>query len=136
MEFVLRHAQNYIPPSQIAVVCQKSGKTYRWVSALCLTALLVTGIGLAAPQGASEVYGKALVGISALWVILVVLLALLAFYVHPEMHIRVSPTMSAEEVQAERQRVKRAIVRMDIIVRMELACAIVAMAVGAMLHAL
>lgn len=136
MELVLRHAQNYMAPSQIAVVCQHSGRTYRWVSAFCLALLFATGVVLGGSLNLSTADGPILAGIYALWAVLVGLLALLAFYIHPEMHIRVSPEMTAEEVQQERQRVKRAIVNMDIVVRLELACAFLALALGCALHLL
>lgn len=134
MEFVLRHAQASMRGSQVAIVCQKAGHRYRWWSALCLTVLLVTGITLAGPivPGSSEaIVVKVLSGV---WLLLVLILALLSFYIHPELHIRVSPSMSEDEVKAERGRVGRAIVRMDIAVRVELGLAILAMLLGAGLH--
>lgn len=134
MEFVLRYAQGSMRPSQVAVVCQNAGKRYRWCSLLCLVLLLLTGLFLAEPivDGSSE--AGILKVLSAVWLILAGLLALLSFYIHPEMHIRVSSSMSEEEVTKERQRVKRAITRMDAVVRIELALAIVAMGLGTSLH--
>jgi hypothetical protein len=69
-----------------------------------------------------------------MWVVQLLILALLSFWIHPDMHLRVSAEMTAEEIQIERQRVGAAIVNMDITVRVELACAIIAMLMGASIH--
>ena len=134
MELVLRYAQGSMRPSQVAVVCQKAGHRYRWWSCLCLTLLLLTGLPLARPivSGSSEAI--VLVVLGGVWLALVLILALLSFYIHPELHIRVSSSMTEKEVTRERQRVGRAIVRMDITVRIELALAIFAVLLGAALH--
>lgn len=134
MEFVLRHAQASMRGSQVAIVCQKAGHRYRWWSALCLALLLVTGIALAGPivPGSNEAIVVVVLG--GVWLALVLILALLTFYIHPELHIRVSPSMSEDEVKSERGRVGRAIVRMDIAVRVELGLALLAMLLGAALH--
>jgi uncharacterized membrane protein len=134
MEFVLRHAQVSMPGAQVAIVCQKAGRRYRWWSALCLALLLVTGIPLAGPIVPGSVEAIVVKVLGGLWVALVLILALLSFYIHPELHIRVSPSMSEDEVKEERRRVGRAIIRMDITVRIELALGILAVLFGASFH--
>lgn len=138
MELVLRHAQNYMRPSQIAVVCQNAGLKYRWWSLVCLILLLVTGILLAQkhPQSfdAATTRGLLTIGLCVLWLLQILILAFLSFRVHSDMHLRVSPSMTAEEIQTERQRVAAAIVHMDITVRVELACALIAMLFGTSLR--
>lgn len=138
MELVLRHAQNYMRPSQIAVVCQNAGTKYRWWSLVCLILLLVTGILLAQkhPQSfdTETTRGLITIGLCVIWLMQILILAFLSFRVHSDMHLRVSPSMTAEEIQTERQRVAAAIVHMDITVRVELGFAIIAMLVGTSLH--
>lgn len=134
MELVLRYAQKYMRPSQTAVVCQNSGRRYRWFSLVCLMLLLLTGLMLAKEFNLTTLYGKSLVVLLILWAILMLILALLSFHIHPEMHIRVSSDMTESEVQLERQRVGHAIRQMDIWVRVELVLAILAVLVGSYLH--
>lgn len=134
MEFVLRYAQASMRGSQVAIVCQKAGHRYRWWSGLCLALLLVTGIPLAGPIVPGSNEGIVVMVLGGVWLLLVLILALLSFYIHPELHIRVSPSMSEDEVAEERRRVGRAIVRMDITVRIELGLALLAMLLGASFH--
>ena len=134
MELVLRYAQASMRPSQVAVVCQKAGHRYRWWSCLCLALLLLTGLALARPIVSGSPEAIVLFVLGGVWLALVLILALLSFYIHPEMHIRVSSSMTEEEVGRERQRVGRAIVRMDITVRIELALSMFAVLLGAGLH--
>lgn len=134
MELVLRYAQDHMRPSQVAVVCQNSGRRYRWFSLVCLILLLVTGLALAREFDLHSIYGKVLTGLVILWTLLLAVLALLSFYIHPAMHIRVSSAMTEEEIRVERQRVASAIVKMDITVRLELGLIMLALLAGASLH--
>jgi uncharacterized membrane protein len=138
MELVLRHAQDYMRPSQIAVVCQNSGMKYRWWSLGCLILLLATGVLLAQKHpdsfNAESARGLITISMCVLWLVQILILAFLSFRVHPEMHLRVSSAMTEEQIQKERKRVGAAIVQMDITVRLELGCALLAMLVGASLH--
>lgn len=134
MELVLRYAQGSMRPSQVAIVCQRAGNRYRWISFFCLVLLLATGLALAGPIVTGSPEAIVLVALGAIWLALAAILALLSFYIHPEMHIRVSSSMTEEEVRQERQRVGRAIVRMDITVRIELGLALFAVLLGAALH--
>ena len=135
MELVLRYAQQFMKPSQTAYVCEFSGKRYRWWSCVCLAVLLVTGVLMALRSGVtSTLYVSVLVLLGGLWVVQVALLALLSFRIHPDMHARLLPSMSAEEVQHERQRVGVAIVQMDRTLRTELVVLLFAVLAGAALH--
>ncbi len=138
MELVLRYAQNYMKPSQIAVVCQHSGKRYRWWSFYCLLLLMISGILLAqtqpAPFDPSTKYGLIVWFLCVLWVIQLAILGVLSFRIHPDMHARLTSRMREEEMRIERARVGVAITRMDRTVRLELACALVALFAGSMLH--
>lgn len=139
MELVWRHAQNHIPPSQIAVVCLNAGRSYRWLSLVCLVLLLASGIGLIKnfdPAILFTPYGKMLSGLTGIWIVLIIILALLSFYIHPALHLRVSSSMTKEEIRLERQRVAKAIVQMDITLRLEIACAMLALLAGTSLHLL
>ncbi|MBD3647393.1 MAG: CopD family protein [Pseudomonadales bacterium] len=138
MELVLRHAQQYMKPSQIAVVCQRSGKRYRWWSFYCLLLLMATGLLLAqqhpAPLDPSTAYGLTVWMLCGLWILQLAILGLLSLRIHPDMHARLTSDMSPEEMQRERARVGVAITRMDRTVRIELFCAIAAMFLGTILH--
>ena len=138
MELVLRHAQNYMKPSQIAVVCQHSGKRYRWWSLFCLLGLLLSGVPMAligsGGSTASGNYVMVLATLTLLWLALMLTLGLLSFRFHPEMHLRVSSSMTRAQIADERQRVASAITNMDITVRLELGCVILAVALGAAVH--
>jgi len=140
MELVLRYAQKFMRPSQVAVVCQASGRNYRWWSFVALTVLMTTGIPLALRQpGAfdpSTTYGMLLTGLCSIWLLQISILALLSFRVHPDMHARARATMSEQEIQVDRQRVGLAIRQMDQLLRLELAGTIIAVLLGASLHQL
>lgn len=130
MELVLRHAQQFMRGSQVAVVCQNSGRKYRWLSLACLIILLVTGLMRVTWVQMTQSEMVLLFGALLLWSLLVGILALLALHIHPEMHLRVSSSMTEEEVRTERKRVGVAIQRMDFWVRAELMIAVLAMMVG------
>lgn len=138
MELVLRYAQNFMKPSQIAVVCQYSGIRYRWWSLFCLAGLLITGILLAiaqpAPFDPSTRYGLVVWILCALWIAQMLILGLLSLRIHPDMHARLTSDMTPDEMHRERARVGVAITRMDRTVRLELGLAILAMFAGSILH--
>ncbi|MFQ5381200.1 MAG: hypothetical protein ACE5EF_06215 [Dehalococcoidia bacterium] len=148
MEFVLRHAQRTMPPSQVAEVCKNAGMRWRWFA---LTALLVVGLTgalmvlrldeseLTARAGAprlslDDAYGRTILYLSAAWALLVAAVSLMAFWAHPAQRRRSSPEMTREQIQLERQRVGRAIRIMDRILRFELVTGIICIAIGASLN--
>lgn len=149
MEWVLRYAQRTMPPSQVGVVCQRAGHRYRWWSLVALAVTGVTGILLWLRLDTADLanrprhprmsladpYGRTLVLLAVVWVILVVFVAAMAFWLHPAQARRSRPHMTPEEVQAERARVGRAIKSMEWVLRSELVLSVVAVALGASLHA-
>ena len=138
MELVLRHAQQFMKPSQIAVVCQRSGKQYRWWSFFCLLVLFGTGVLLARHSGLVlnrlDLASVALWGLVTLWLAQLFILGLLSFRIHPDMHARLTSDMTPDEIKVERARVGQAIVAMDRTVRIELGCALVAMLLGSLVQ--
>ena len=78
--------------------------------------------------------GLAVILLVVFWGIQMVILGLLTFRFHPDMHARLETWMSEEEMKRERARVGVAIVRMARTVRVELAVAVLAMLTGASLH--
>jgi uncharacterized membrane protein len=136
MELVLRHAQGYMRPSQVAVVCERAGQLYRWWSLVALTLLGVTGVALVLVIGETiaDMYASLLIAAIVLWVLQMVIWMRLTFGVHPAMHARLQPSMSEQEIALERSRVGAAIRRMDRYLRTELGLAVVALCVGASLH--
>jgi|TARA_Y100000310_G_scaffold102141_2_gene100309 uncharacterized membrane protein len=140
MELVLRYAQKFMRPSQVAIVCQAAGRTYRWWSLVALLVLMASGIPMALgqPHGfdLTTTFGLLVWMLGGVWLLQVFILALLSFRVHPDMHARMDVSLSKEEMQRERQRVGVAIRRMDQLLRLELAGCIVAVLLGAQLHQL
>ena len=149
MEWVLRYAQRTMPPSQVAVVCQKAGHRYRWFSLAALGLIGITGIVLwlrldnadlaGRPRhprmSLADPYGRTLLELAIVWVMLVALVSLMAFWLHPAQARRSRPDMPREEIQVERARVGRALKRMEIVLRSELVLSIVALGLGGSLHA-
>ena len=149
MEWVLRYAQRTMPPSQVAVVCQRAGHLYRWFSLAALAATGVTGAMLwlrldnaalaARPRhprmSLGDPYGRTLLVLAIDWAVLVGLVSAMAFWLHPDQARRSRPHMTPEEIQQERARVGRAIKQMELVLRSEFVLSIVAVGLGASLHA-
>jgi uncharacterized membrane protein len=148
MEFILRFAQRTMPPSQVAVVCKNAGGRYRWFALGSLLAIGLTGVlmvirtstaDLAGRPGdpvlsLNDPYGRTLLLLSVGWLVLMGIVATMAFWMHPAQARRSRPDMTQEEIQAERRRVGRAISRMNHLLRAELVIALAMLAVGASLH--
>jgi len=149
MEWVLRYAQRTMPPSQVSIVCKRSGSRYRWVGLAALGAIGLTGALMVArlngdvlstrpgrPElSLTDAYGQTLALLSLLWVLLVAASASMAFWLHPAQARRSRPEMSQDEIQVERQRVGRAIARMDHVLKFELVASVISIALGASLNA-
>jgi uncharacterized membrane protein len=135
MELVWRPAQQALPPSQTAVACQWMGRRYRWLS---LVALLAAGVsGVARLDGAPDLgtsRGRLVVLVVVLWALLLGVLGLLAVAAHPALHVRTPATMSEDDRAAARQEVRRAIRRMDLLLRLELTLALIALLAGVLLR--
>lgn len=138
MELVWRPAQEGMPQSQIGVACQWMGRRYRWLSAGALGVLGLSGAVMAARSDQSlslgHAYGRTLALLVVLWVALGAVLTVLALSAHPGLHARMAPDATPDERQAARALVARAIVRMDRLLRLELALSALALLVGASLH--
>lgn len=149
MEVILRYAQRTMPPSQVGVVCKNAGMRYRWFA---LVALLVIGVSgslmlirvddteLAARSGAPELslgdaYGRTMLVLGLAWTALLGAVLWMAFWLHPAQRKRSHPGMSDEEIAMERRRIGGAIKRMDRTLRFELIVSVLAVGVGASLHA-
>ena len=149
MEWVLRYAQREMPGPQVGVVCKNAGMRYRWLALACLAVIGVTGAWmllrldeahLLAQPGApmlslSDSYGRTVLLLAATWGLLLATVAFMAFVLHPAQRKRSKPEMTKDEVAAERQRVGRAISRMDKALKFELLLAVVSVGIGASLHA-
>lgn len=149
MEWVLRYAQREMPGPQVGVVCKNAGMRYRWLALGCLLLIGLTGglmllrlddAALLARPGApvlslSDSYGRTLLLLSVAWGLLLATVAFMAFVLHPAQRRRSKPEMTKEEVAAERQRVGRAIARMDKALRFELVLSVICVGIGASLHA-
>lgn len=135
MELIWRPAQESMPQSQIAVACQWMGRRYRWVAAIALGTVGVSGAALAVlsdePMTLAEPWGRNLAALVVVWVALAVTLAAITFYGHPSLHTRMRPDLSDEERRAAREQVRRAIARMDKLLRVDLFLALLAGLLGA-----
>lgn len=144
MEWILRYAQRTMPPSQVGVVCKNAGMRYRWLALGCLIVIAVTGLFMViridggdagAPDvSLSDAYGRTLVLLTAAWLALTGTVAFMAFWLHPAQRKRSLPDNTPEEVAAERQRIGRAIKRMDHALKFELILSVISVGIGASLQ--
>lgn len=149
MEWVLRYAQRTMPPSQTAVVCKHAGSRYRWFALAALAVTGLTGLLLLLALDDSDLagrfsspelslgdpYGRTVLLLGVAWLMLFAVLSSMAFWLHPAQARRSRPEMSKEEIQAERERVGRAMKRMEWALRIELVVSLLAIGLGASLHA-
>lgn len=148
MEWVLRYAQRTMPPSQVGVVCQQSGHRYRWVALASIVVVGLTGLAMvirfddtdmlartgAASLTLANAYGRTLALLVGAWAVVFAAVASMAFVLHPAQARRSLPDATKEEIQQERQRVGRAIRRMELALRTELVVSLVAIGLGASLR--
>ncbi len=149
MEWVLRYAQREMPGSQVGVVCKNAGMRYRWLALACLVVIGITGgwmllrlddAQLLAREGApvlslSDPYGRTILLLTVTWALMLATVAGMAFVLHPAQRKRSKPEMTKEEIAAERERVGRAIARMDKALKFELVLSVISVGIGASLHA-
>lgn len=136
MELVWRPVQRYLPPGQVNVVCQKMGRRYRWIA---LGSLAVAGAALAPdlrqPHLWSSSYGRTVCAGFACWLLLAAGVLTMTLRAHPALHRRHEADLSADERAAARERTRRAIRRMDVLLRSEIALALVAVLLAVSLPA-
>ena len=128
MELVWRPVQRYLPPGQVNVVCQRMGRRYRWIA---LASLAVAGgaSALVLPRSRftlSSAYGRTAWACAACWALLALGVMTMAWLAHPALHLRHDASLSGAELAAARQRTRRAIRRMDVLLRADIAVALVA----------
>lgn len=131
MELVWRPVQEHLPMAQIGVACRWMGRRYRWVALGALVGAGVSGLALrpsVVPDGdAASGAGWAGWALAVCWCILAFTLALLSLVTHPGLHARTRTSMTEAERQAARQQVGRAIRHMDLVLRIDLLVALVAL---------
>lgn len=134
MEFVWRPAQEHLPMSQIGVACRRMGRRYRWVACFALVGAGTSDIAIVAVTGnggaafdATSSYGRTTIALALCWVALVITLSTLTFVAHPGLHVRSSTEMTEAERAESRERVRLAIRRMDLVLRIDLAIALVSL---------
>ena len=139
MELVWRPVQEHLPMAQIGVACQQMGRRYRWIA---LTMLVVTGVAAGASLVAREPgvslspadpYGRTLLLLGVCWMTLLGIVGLMAFLAHPALHVRMASDLDPAARAIARERVARAIWRMDRCLRAELVVALLATFVAATL---
>jgi uncharacterized membrane protein len=128
MELVWRPLQRHVPPGQTGAMCLAMGRRYRWLALACLaliagTALAWSAVGgeLAPGAGRRSTVPWSTVALGAAWVVLVGLVATMGLLVHPRSHARSHRGQDEGEV---RRRRLRAIRLMDVLLRVELAVAL------------
>lgn len=138
MELIWRPAQEEMPQSQIAVACQWMGRRYRYVATAALAVMGITGVALVVSSDEaitlSTSWGRTVVALIVVWFAMALTLASITFYGHPSLHTRMPANATDEERKASRERVRRAIRRMDILLRLDLFLALLAGLLGAGLH--
>jgi hypothetical protein len=127
MEMVWRPLQADLPPAQTGVLCQQMGVRYRW---LALSALLAAGaawttLQLTSSYALATRQWQTILGLSSLALLAALVIAMGAF-VHPLSHQRSRSGSSPEERGELRSRRVRAIAIMNIMLRAELAIALLA----------
>lgn len=145
MEWVLRYAQQTMPGSQVGIVCKNAGMRYRWLALACLVVIGITGglmllrldeSGLPGRDlSLADSYGRTMLLLVITWAGGMAAVLSMAFWLHPAQRKRSLPEMTAEQVAAERQRVGRAIARMDKALKFELVLAVFSIGLGASLGA-
>ncbi len=125
METIWRGTQSSLPQSQIAVACNWMGHRYRWIAAMALAGAAVGALGLRLSASAGS--PSAQLALWGCWAFLVVVLGAVTFVGHPALHVRMSAEMPEQERVAARAKVARAIHHMDILLRVDLAGAALAL---------
>ena len=120
MELVWRPLQRHVPPAQTGVRCQSMGRRYRWMAFTCLGLIAATGVAWRAVGGPATVWQTA--ALAGAWIVLVVLVASMGLLVHPLSHARLRPGEDRAELRVRRLRSIRV---MDVLLRVELACALI-----------
>lgn len=126
--------------SQIGVACQRMGRRYRWLALAML--VVIAAVSLTQLPGRapgtltlSSGFGRTIAALALCWFVLVGLVTAMAFLAHPALHVRMPSQLEPEARAAARAQVGRAIRRMDLILRLELAVALLATLLGASLPA-
>ncbi len=120
MELVLRYAQRELPGPQTAVTCQVSGRRWRWWAQGSLAAAGLAFLG----SSRSEPAPVALtVAYWAVWALLAGLLVVMSYRAHPALARKLDPGADPEQRRRSREELKKAIVRMDRLLRAELVLA-------------
>jgi uncharacterized membrane protein len=143
MEFVLRPAQSYVPPSQAQVIGQRSADRFLvlvWgalalfpISGLLLFFSLSDQDSLRGMKFLTTSYGQTLLGMIVLWAVLVVNGAIITFVLRPRLARRASAPAGGAGV-AERLEVMRAAAnRVSLITRVDLVIAVFIVLLGASL---
>ncbi len=129
MELVWRPLQRHVPPQQTGVLCNSMGRRYRWLALACLVAMAATGAAWQLDGGGLAAWRAG--GLAAAWGSLVALVAGMGLLVHPRSHARLQP---GEDRAALRRRRQRAIKVMDVMLRAELAVALLGALVAVWPH--
>lgn len=143
-EFVLAPAAGAVAPAQAAVVHRKAGDRQMIISWIALAVILVTGIlrlghmhMLAFPgtfflihNVASIEYGQTIFTMFGLWCVLVALGLFSTFKLRPTLIGRIDPTLPQEERNRQQERMVSAARWMSIVMRADLAIAVVIALLG------
>ncbi len=120
MELVLRYAQRELPGPQTAVTCQVSGRRWRWWAQGSLAVAGLAFFGSSRSQPPPPALG---VAYWTVWTVLAGVLLVMSYRAHPAMARKIDPGADSEERRRRREELKKAIARMDRLLRTELALA-------------
>ncbi len=143
-EFVLEPAASAVAPAQGAVVRRRAGERHMLINWSALLLLLITGVlrlgymNLLAFPGtfflttrvASSAYGRTIFTMFGLWCVLAALGLLMTFALRPVLIGKIDPTLTSSERERRQQRMVSAARMMTIVMRADLAIAVVIAVLG------
>jgi uncharacterized membrane protein len=148
MEWVLGPAQRAIPPAQAQIMGEQTSRRFLLLVWIALAAIFITGVlrlirrqlivaewpPFQMPLTLDFSYGRTMLVMVVIWLLLVVNGALITFLYRPRLLGRLAPGAGAAQVAADRQARIRAAGRIQTIVRVDLVLALVAVLFGVSLR--
>lgn len=141
MEFVVGPAQKAIPPAQAQVMGEKTATRFLQIAWASLGLLLLSGILQILAAGNDPLlrgegllatsYGRTLLAMVVLWVVLVVNGAIITFVLRPRLTGKMGAQTGAAQVQVRQQEMLRAAERLQLVTRIDLGIALVLPLIGA-----
>ncbi|MFV2090965.1 MAG: CopD family protein [Pseudomonadales bacterium] len=140
MEFVLGPAQKMIPPAQAQVMGQKSADRFLILVWVSLVLILVTGLLRMYYSGIfsggpifSYSYGRTLLGLLFIWLLLAINGALITFALRPRLTGKLGAGSTSGQADQDRNTKIQAVTWIEYLSRADLVLAVIAVLLGASL---